>query len=244
MAGDALYIDIYKKLLQDIRSGKYPENTPLPSEESLCGTYNVSRTTLRRALALLKQADMVYSVQGNGAYIKPRVYTQPLSEFYSFTDTLKSDNVLIQNKIIRCEVIRADQSLAAATGYPVGTSFHKLVRLRSAREYPLMLENTYLPQSRFLSLDVDVLAHSSLYDFLKTHYGFHVERATERFRPVMPRADERALLQISANTPCILLERFSYEKDVLSEYTKSIVRGDKYTFQIEFQIAQTEPASD
>lgn len=56
--------------------------------------------------------------------------------------------------------------------------------------------------------------------------------------------DERALLQISANTPCILLERFSYEKDVLSEYTKSIVRGDKYTFQIEFQIAQTEPASD
>ncbi len=233
MSGEALYVSIYKKLLHDIQCGKYPENTLLPSEESLCGIYNVSRTTLRRALTMLKQAEFVYSVQGNGAYVKPRVFTQPLSSFYSFTDSLKRDDILIQNTIIRCELLQADQSLAAATGYPVGTAFHKLVRLRSAKEYPLMLENTYLPQSRFLALDIEILSHGSLYEFLKSRYGFHVERATERFRPVMPRSDERSLLKISANTPCILLERFSYENNILSEYTKSIVRGDKYTFQIE-----------
>lgn len=56
-----------------------------------------------------------------------------------------------------------------------------------------------------------------------------------RWRPVMPRPDERTLLNISANTPCMLLERFSYESTALIEYTKSIVRGDKYTFQVEFQ---------
>ena len=37
--------------------------------------------------------------------------------------------------------------LSVATGYPVGTVFHKLIRLRSAKEYPLMIETTYLPQS-------------------------------------------------------------------------------------------------
>ena len=51
----------------------------------------------------------------------------------------------------------------------------------------------------------------------------------------MPRPDERTLLNISASTPCMLLERFSYESTALIEYTKSIVRGDKYTFQVEFQ---------
>lgn len=235
MAGVALYIEIYQKIMQDIRSGIYPESTPLPSEESLCSIYRVSRTTLRRALSMLKQAEIIYSVQGSGAYVKPHVFTQPLSTFYSFTDSLKSDNILIQNTIIRCEVIAADKSLSAATGYPVGTAFHKLVRLRSAREYPLMLENTYLPQSRFSFLDVETLSRGSLYEYLKTRYEFQVERATERFQPVMPRSDEQALLQISSNTPCMLLERFSYEKNVLSEYTKSIVRGDKYTFSIELQ---------
>ena len=40
-------------------------------------------------------------------------------------------------------------------------------------------------------------------------------------------------MHISSNVPCTLLERYSYEGNVLIEYTKSIVRGDKYAFRIE-----------
>lgn len=235
MATNALYVSIYQEILLDIQNGKYVENEPLPSEESLCRSYNVSRTTVHKALDMLKDADVVYSVQGNGVYVKPHMFAQPLSKFYSFTDSLKSINILIQNEIIDCTLVRADKSLSIATGYPVGTMFHKLVRLRSAKEYPLMIEATYLPQSRFMSLDTEILSHGSLYEFLRSRYGFHADRASETLRPVMPRPDERTLLCISANTPCMLLERFSYEGVVLIEYTKSIVRGDKYTFQVEFQ---------
>lgn len=234
MASNALYISIYQELLHDIQSGKYIENEPLPSEESLCRSYNVSRTTVHKALDMLKDADVVYSVQGNGAYVKPHMFAQPLSKFYSFTDSLKSINILIQNEIIDCTIVRADKGLSVATGYPVGTVFHKLIRLRSAKEYPLMIETTYLPKNRFMSLDTEILSNGSLYDFLRSRYGFHADRASETLRPVMPRPDERTLLNISANTPCMLLERFSYESTALIEYTKSIVRGDKYTFQVEF----------
>lgn len=238
MANTALYVSIYQELLRDIQNGKYVENEPLPSEESLCRSYNVSRTTVHKALDMLKDADVVYSVQGNGAYVKPHMFAQPLSSFYSFTDSLKSINILIQNEIIDCTLLRADKSLSLATGYPVGTSFHKLVRLRSAKEYPLMIETTYLPQGRFMTLDVETLSHGSLYDFLRSRYGFHADRVSETFRPVIPRPDERTLLCITANTPCMLLERFSYEGTALIEYTKSIVRGDKYTFQVEFSNAK------
>ena len=81
MASNALYISIYQELLHDIQSGKYIENEPLPSEESLCRSYNVSRTTVHKALDMLKDADVVYSVQGNGAYVKPHMFAQPLSKF-------------------------------------------------------------------------------------------------------------------------------------------------------------------
>ena len=72
------------------------------------------------------------------------------------------------------------------------------------------------------------------YEYLAKKYDFHVDNATETFQAVMPRADERTLLNISATTPCILLERFSYEDECLIEYTKSIVRGDKYSFSVSF----------
>ena len=230
----ALYIDIYQKILHSIQSGEYPENSPLPSERFLCGKYHVSRSTIRQALLLLKEADAVYSVQGHGSFIKPQIFTQPLTQFYSFTDTLKSSNILIHNDIVSCEVIAADISIARKTGYPEGTVFHKLIRLRSAQEYPLMIETTYLPQSRFIKLDREILSKGSLYEFLQAKYGFHVDRVTENFRPVMPRPRSAPFLQMPLNTPCILLERFSYEDNLLIEYTKSIVRGDKYIFRIEF----------
>lgn len=234
----ALYLDVCEKILQAIRDGEYSESAPLPAERFLCEKYHVSRSTIRQALARLKDADAVYSVQGMGTFIKPQVFTQPLTQFYSFTDTLKNSNILIQNEIISYDVVTAKPTTSKRPDCPEGTVFHRLLRLRSALEYPLMLETTFLPQNRFVKLDLDALSKSSLYEFLRIKYNFHVDRATETFRPVMPTAEEKSLLQLPLNTPCTLLERFSYEDNILIEYTKSIVRGDKYIFRIELQNTQ------
>lgn len=241
MGSTPLYLDLYQKLMRAIKLGEYPENLPLPPEEKLCQKYNVSRTTLRRSLTLLQETGVIYSVHGTGSFVKPRQFLQPLSTFYSFTDSLKSSNILIQNRVIACDLIEADSSLTHETGYPAGTRFHRLVRLRSAKEYPLMLETTYLPRSRFLTLDTAVLSTGSLYEFLRERYGFHADRAVEKFQPVFPRPEEKTLLHISSDVPCMLLERYSYEGDALVEYTKSIVRGDKYAFRVDLPLASPGP---
>ena len=233
MPSQSLYIEISDKIRQAIRSGEYSENAPLPTEQALCEKYHVSRNTIRLAILQLKEEEVVYSVQGNGTFIKPQVFTQPLMKFYSFTDTLKSSDILIKNEIVSCNVVQADASIAKKTGFPKDSPFHELVRLRSAKDYPLMLETTYLPQARFIKLDLETLSKGSLYEFLRVKYGFKVDRAEENFSPVLPRPEEKNLLQVPPNIPCILLERFSYEDDLLIEYTKSIVRGDKYIFHVD-----------
>lgn len=63
--------------------------------------------------------------------------------------------------------------------------------------------------------------------------GVYLGVITIKNRYVIPRPEEKTLLHVSSNTPCMLLERYSFEGDVLIEYTKSIVRGDKYAFRIE-----------
>lgn len=240
MQETALYNEVYHKILEDIRNGEYLENASLPAERQLCNIYHVSRSTIRQALMLLKESDIVYSLQGNGTFIRPHAFTQPLSKFYSFTDTLKNSNILMQNEIIEYSVISADFGLAKKTGHPENTMFHRLVRLRSAQEYPLMIESTYLPKNRFVKLDVDLLGNCSLYEYLRKKYSFQADKAKETFRPVMPTAEERTLLQMPMNTPCILLERFAYEESLLIEYTKSIVRGDKYIFHVDLQNLKEE----
>ena len=232
MANTPLYLQIYKTMLAAIKNGEYKENTALPSERELCDKYFVSRSTIRQTIALLKEADFVYTVQGKGTFIKPQVFIQPLTKVYSFTDTLKSDNVIIQNKIIEYSKETADGALARIIGHNDYSTFHRLTRLRSAKDYPLMLETTYLPTARFIHISLETVETGSLYNYLQKNYNFKADRIKETLRPIIPQSKEKKLLQISSNIPCILLERFSYENDLLIEYTRSIVRGDKYIFQV------------
>lgn len=234
MSNTPLYLVIYQIILDSIKEGEYPENSPLPAERYLCDKYHVSRSTVRQALDKLKDNNWVYTIHGNGSYVKPQIFEQPLTKFYSFTDELKNSDIVIRNDILDYEQISLDKALTVKLAHPDTTLFHKIIRLRSARANPLMIETTYLPKNRFIKIDTDYLAKGSLYVYLKDKYDFHVERATEAFRPILATSSERVLLQISSATPCLLLERFSYEDNLLIEYTRSIVRGDKYVFRVEF----------
>ena len=232
MGSAPLYIQIYKTMLSSIKNGEYRENTPLPPERELCDRYHVSRSTIRQTISLLKEADFVYTIQGKGTFIKPQVFTQPLTEFYSFTDTFKNDNIIIQNRVVEYSKTTADSAIAKITSHSKNAIFHKLTRLRLAKDYPLMIETSYLPTARFLHLDIETIEKNSLYEYLRKNYNFNADRIKENLRPVNPTTKEKKLLELSSNIPCMLLERFSYENDLLIEYTRSIVRGDKYVFQV------------
>ncbi|MFV0240317.1 MAG: GntR family transcriptional regulator, partial [Lacrimispora sphenoides] len=180
MQSDALYLHVYQKILEGIRSFEYDENSPLPAERVICEKYHVSRATVRRALDKLKAEGYIYTLPNNGSFVRPQVFEQPLTKFYSFTDELKNSNIVIYNHIVEYELVRIDHALAKKLAFPHGAMFHKLVRLRSAKEYPLMLETTYLPQERFHTIDISFLENrGSLYEYLRNTYGFHVDRAVE-----------------------------------------------------------------
>jgi len=100
MPNEALYVRVCQQIFDSIiMSSEYAENSPLPSERFLCEKYHVSRSTVRQALEKLQDDGYIYTIRGNGSFIKPQVFEQNLTTFYSFTDELKNSNVIIQNEI-------------------------------------------------------------------------------------------------------------------------------------------------
>ena len=240
MSGSALYITIYNNLLSSIQNGEYPENAQLPSERFFCEKYHVSRSTVREALQLLKENDLIYTIHGNGTFVKPQAFTQHLNKSFLLTDTLKSNDLDIQTQIIQYQLIQTDSHIAHKTKFDKDSQLHMIYHLHSVEEYPLMLETTYLPKSRFIKIDLDAFATESLYNYLHKNYNLGCGHIHETLRPVMPTSEERMYLQIPANTPCMLLERFQYEDSILIEYTKSIIRGDKYILNVHSSPPSTE----
>ena len=230
-----LYRQIYDDLLEKIRDGTYLENKSLPAERVLCHMYHVSRSTIRRTLDELQRDGYIVKAQGNGNFVKPKVFDQKLTKFHSFASSLKEQHILIRNQILDYELIEADRyldSLEVVRAHtPAGSRRPKLIRLRSAETFPLMIETSYLLQSRFLALKPEILKDGSLYAYLEAYYGMEITDAYETLSPLLPTAKERLLLQIPTHVPCMLCERFCYEQQYLTIIHRTVVRGDKFKFK-------------
>ena len=67
-----LHISISEKLRHQIASGQYAPGEKLPSEHQLIATFNVSRITVRQAIANLVHQGLVKSQKGKGVFVTPQ----------------------------------------------------------------------------------------------------------------------------------------------------------------------------
>jgi DNA-binding GntR family transcriptional regulator len=59
-------------LAEQIRSGEIQPDYPIPSEATLQQQYGVARNTSRRAVELLRERGLVYTISGRGSFVKAR----------------------------------------------------------------------------------------------------------------------------------------------------------------------------
>ncbi|MER8155132.1 GntR family transcriptional regulator [Streptomyces sp. NPDC094472] len=85
------YLQISESLRQKIEKGKISE--ALPSEAELRNTYGVGRSTIARALKVLKNEGVIESVQGAGWYVAGTGDRRPLVE--KVTDLLRSGDIMV-----------------------------------------------------------------------------------------------------------------------------------------------------
>ena len=81
------YMEIYSDIKERIASENYGAGSLLPTEGELTQLYSASRTTIRRAIALLQEDGLVKSVQGKGTeVISPKKWSRPypFQEFRNF----------------------------------------------------------------------------------------------------------------------------------------------------------------
>ena len=71
-ADEPLYVQLAGIVRRMIQSGKLQHLDPVPSESSLVQAYGVSRDTVRRTIALLRDEGVVFTVPHRGTYVGPR----------------------------------------------------------------------------------------------------------------------------------------------------------------------------
>jgi DNA-binding GntR family transcriptional regulator len=63
------YRQIAEIIRQRITSGEYPKGTRIPTESEMVETWEVARTTARRAIRVLREEGLVQTVPQRGTYV-------------------------------------------------------------------------------------------------------------------------------------------------------------------------------
>ncbi|MBP2002221.1 DNA-binding GntR family transcriptional regulator [Paenibacillus shirakamiensis] len=193
-----LYIAVYDTLYKQIMQGVFPSDSQLPTESELAKLFDVSRMTLRQALALLQDDGLVKSIHGKGNFITKahpnksatlglekignpmyKCHTEPIDDVeLHFRLDLESEYTqeVLQRK---AAAVVAIERLYKSKGDVVGYSF-TFMAIETVSEMKLDLQNE--PQLlEMLESKVYELANSAILDIKRSTF---VKAANQSFTMV------------------------------------------------------------
>lgn len=224
-----LYKQLMRKLRADIASGVYPVHSRIPSEQELCDKYQVSRVTVRKALAELTQEGLLNRQQGKGTFVGVPRLCKDLKDVNSFHDACRLMNCTPSTRVIHAQLTYATEEdvrdLLCESDQVVET-----LRLRLADDTPVMLETNRFPLHYEYLLQEDLTG--SLYGILQEH-GIETNQAVHEISLTYATASQAKYLCVNEGDALLNLREIIYDQYGRPLHTsKQLIRGDRFTFRI------------
>jgi DNA-binding GntR family transcriptional regulator len=161
--GVALHRQLFLVLRDEIARGALVPGDPLPSEQSLCDQFGVSRITVRRALADLAEQGLIERRHGVGSFVR-QSDSSPAPELRSYSDQLHRTQFETDVDVVEFGVRTAPPAVADALGV-AGEMLHVLrVRRERRTAEPLMVTEAWLPAELSEPVASASLTEKALYD--------------------------------------------------------------------------------
>lgn len=232
MGNKPMYRQIADALREKISAGELKPGDALPTESSLQEAFNVSRVTVRQALKLLTEEQIVESIQGSGTYVKEERVNYDIYQLTGFYEKLADRNVDTHSEVSIFEVLKADAKLAEKLNLSHDDKVWHVKRVRFIKKKPVNLEETWMPLALFPDLTWEVMENSK-YHYVEQIKKLVIDRSEQELVPIMPSEEAIAALSLDPAKP--ILEKVSrgFLKDGrVFEYSRNVFNTDDYKFTL------------
>lgn len=232
MGNKPMYQQIADALREKITAGELKPGDALPTESSLQETFSVSRVTVRQALKLLTEEQIIESIQGSGSYVKEERVNYDIYQLTGFYEKLADRNVDTHSDVKTFEVIKADVKLAETLNIRPDDKVWHVKRVRFIKQKPVNLEETWMPLAMFADLTWEVMENSK-YHYIEQIKKMVIDRSEQELVPIMPSQEAIDALALDPAKP--ILEKVSrgFLKDGrVFEYSRNVFNSDDYKFTL------------
>ena len=207
-------IPIYYRLADDIKcqieSGQLKHGDMLPTEEQLGETYEISRMTVRRGLALLADARLIETVKGKGSFItRPRLSQVVID----LQDNSTGNSEPFRYRLLTVKITRDDDISAQGLGLETGAKIIELKRLLYQGEHVIAIENKWMPYLKGKPLLETQLEYADFPEVVAKHQDSVPVRNDVVISVNTLSSEQAELLKEEPCSPALMIKQVIYSKD-------------------------------
>ena len=227
-----LYKQLKDLLLQEIKEGIYKANQKIPTELELSEKYQISRMTVRKALAELVEEGVLAKKQGKGTFVCQRKVTKDMKKLQSFSEMCAHMGMKAGGRMLENRLELASEKIARLLNVEKGSQVIYISRVRYADGMPMAIERNYFPLKYAFLLE-ERFDDNSLFTFLKEHSHTAVAISEKWIELCKATAAEAELLQMAKGTSMLFIKSVAYTAEKEPIYVgHQVFNGEKCSFYV------------
>lgn len=204
------------------------------TERQISTMFEVSRTTVRRAIEDLKKQGYLLPMHGKGTFVKSKERSQSIYSVIRCTQNYAEMGLHPSMKVLRQEVVKASDHVAASLKILPGDPVLLLDKLFYGDRILFNETIAYIPMNRFPGIERADFSSVPIVEILRSLYAAHPVRTENSIEAILPPERIAANLKIAAKTPLVLFDSVTYGsfhgEYVPFEYFKCYYRTDNLRF--------------
>ncbi|WP_102346884.1 GntR family transcriptional regulator [Bacillus sp. Marseille-P3661] len=227
-----LYLQVIDQIKKDIDNGIYKENEKLPSEFDLAKHLGISRATLREALRVLEEENIVVRRHGVGTFINPKPMFSPgIEELFSVTEMIrragKKPGTIFISANSRLAIDDDLQKFKCSPNEEIITT----ERVRTVDDEPVIYCIDQIPKS----ILPKSYSHESgsLFDLFEKEVGRYISYAVTNIEPLGFSEKISPVLHCEVDSSLLVLKQMHFDQnDEPVLYSCNYFRSDKFSFHV------------
>lgn len=225
-----LYVQIANSLSERIRTSQSElAGLLLPSEKEIEAHFQVSRPTVRQAMAQLHTEGLITRGRGRGTFVAPPRASRDLGRIVQFE--LMPPSRAIKFKLLDRERVEADSQVCALFRLDQGKTVERITRLRFIEGEIFAYEERFVPVDIAAKITNDALESEAGAIFVRQLINGENGNVSFRFSAIPAPAHLAKILKMKVDAPLLSSEHTYFASQDVPVLTGVIYfRGDRYDF--------------
>ncbi|MBZ4686439.1 MAG: GntR family transcriptional regulator [Clostridia bacterium] len=229
-----LHYRIAYELRNKLQKGYWKPGDLFPTDKQLMEQYNVSSTTVRRAIYELVQEGWLERKPGKGTFVRNQM-VENLRKLTGFFEEIQSKGMVPSAEIIKSEIVTVDNNLLQEI--PLLQDFnvskvYLIKKIHKMNNTPVVYVKSFWPVDIGTEIAKYDLTKQGVYSIVQDELGILLREASQTISAGLADKEEAEALNIAEKAPILVMNRATYSNERLLEVAVNSYRADLYSYKI------------